>query len=67
MASVEGLKKHFEMMVNRTFLAYDLRNCHEPADRETLRIVEMDIRHMEKAILELRKVRVAQDEMQYAD
>lgn len=56
MASVGGLKKHFEMTMNRTFLAYDLRNCHDPADRETLRIVEMDIRHMEKAILELRKV-----------
>lgn len=56
MASVNDLKSHFETKINRTFLAYDLRNCNDSADRETLRGIELDIRHMEKAIVELRKV-----------
>lgn len=55
MAAVDDLKKHFETIINRTFLAYDLRSCRDPADKETLRVLELDIRHMEKAICELRK------------
>jgi len=56
MAAVDNLRRHFETIINRTLLAYDLRNCRDPADRETLRIIELDIRHMEKAITELKKV-----------
>jgi len=65
--NVAGLKKHFETIVNRTLLAYDLRNCYDAADKETLRVIEQDVRHMERALTELKKViasgRLELDEM----
>ena len=56
-ATVGSLKTHFETIINRTFLAYDLRNCYDVADRDTLRGIEQDVRYMEKALTELKKVR----------
>jgi len=55
-ATVGSLKTHFETIINRTFLAYDLRNCYDAADRDTLRGIEQDVRYMEKALTELKKV-----------
>jgi len=55
-ATVDGLKNHFETIIRRTFLAYDLRNCNDPVDKETLRTIEQDVRYMERAVTELKKV-----------
>lgn len=55
-ATVDGLKNHFETIIRRTFLAYDLRNCNDPVDKETLRTIEQDVRYMERAVAELKKV-----------
>jgi len=54
--TLDRLKNHFETIINRTFLAYDLRNCRDPADKETLRVIEQDVRYMEKAVADLKKV-----------
>ena len=55
--TLDRLKNHFETIINRTFLAYDLRNCRDPADKETLRVIEQDVRYMEKAVADLKKVK----------
>ena len=55
-ATVENLKRHFETIINRTFLAYDLRNCYDAVDKEVLRSIEQDVRYMERAMTELKKV-----------
>ena len=57
-ATVDGLKNHFETIIRRTFLAYDLRNCNDPVDKETLRAIEQDVRYMERAVTELKKVSI---------
>ena len=55
--TLDRLKSHFETIINRTFLAYDLRNRRDPADKETLRVIEQDVRYMEKALADLKKVK----------